>query len=179
MNYIDMCKAIKAKDPTNKIVAAVHEMGHYILASTIKSPIITITPNHILLLPSESGRWYGCTNIGYNPIEPLTKDSPQFLLEVYKKKIPIGYAGKYAELAMFGINDPSGFKDDLTRITEAQLYITKNDPDFDIENYTERSATRLVEFMQEKLDVIAKNALTLFHTLNSTILYPKDISTTP
>ena len=174
-NYIEMCKAIKANAPTNKIVAAVHEMGHYFVATNIKSSLLQVTVDYIQLQPSPSGKWCGFTRIKYTPkdneIDPII-----YNLELCKKKIRIANAGIHAETAMFGTFDPKGYSNDKTMVEEAISYIQSNDPNFNIDEYLKDSDTILSKSLNKYLNTIAERALTLCQkTLNAVVQYSEEI----
>lgn len=172
-NYIDTCKDIKAKDSTNKMVAAVHEMGHYFVATYIKSTLFKVNIDSVQLLPSRSGIWYGFTRIQYTP-QDLEIDPTIYNLELCKKKIRIAIAGMCAEKAMFGTYDPKGYSVDKTMVDEAISYIKSNEPDFDTDKYLKDSEALIISKLN--LNTIARRAILLYlKKLNAVVQYPQDI----
>jgi hypothetical protein len=170
--YIELCKKIKERDQTNKMVAALHEMGHYLVATNIKSSIITVRVDSIQLLQSINGKWYGFTRITYIPNEDSI-DPNKYHLEVRKKKLRIANAGMCVEKAMFGAYDTKGCENDQEMIDEAKLFIRENDPDFDIDKYLQESET----ILKKHLNTIALRAFKLYYkTLNAVIQYPEEIN---
>ena len=155
------------------MVAAVHEMGHYFVASNIKSTLIEVTVDCVHLLPSLSNKWYGFTRIQYKPKDPNINEI-LYNLEVCKKKIRIAIAGMCAEKAMFGTYDTKGYSTDKTMIDEAILYIQSKEPDFNPDKYLKDSETIISSKLN--LDIIARRALLLYYKrLNAVVQYPQDI----
>lgn len=175
-NYTDECKRLAEADRTNKMLAAVHEMGHYLVATHIISDILQVTVECVQLLPSISGKWYGFTRVKYEPKSYDGLDPDKYNLELCRKKIKIANAGKSAELAMLGKTSNSGYADDEAMANEAISYIREKAPGFNVDAYVTKSNDELYKSMSKHLNLIAKLALSLYHKPhNAVIQYPEEI----
>lgn len=173
--YIDTCKAIKATDTDNKMVAAVHEMGHYLIATTIKPTLFTVTVDNVQLLPSPSNKWYGFTRVNRKP-KNLDIDPTTYNLEINENRIQVAIAGMCAEKAIFGTFDSKGYSDDLEKVNDAISFIQSNKPGFDIDKFLNDSEIAINNILSQNLDIIARRAIIMhYKPLNAVIQYPQDI----